>query len=84
MFHPDIAYCEFFRNSFYEPNRKKEFLKFTISSQAPHLCNKTLLVSVKGIDTIPLFKARVKKIILNLDNEFSEAVFQRCSYKKVL
>ena len=44
-----------FRNSFYEPNRKREFLKFAISFRASRLWNKV--------------KVKESEIILNLDNE---------------
>ena len=62
--HPDIASIEYFQN--------KEFLKFPISSQTPRLWNKILSLSIKGLDTLPLFKARFTDIILNRDNVFQK------------
>ena len=50
-------------SSFYEPNRKKEFLKFLILRLVPRLWNKILPVSVKDLDTVALFKAKGKKLI---------------------
>ena len=42
----------FSKHGFYEPNRKREFLKFAMSSRVPTLWNKILSVSVKGLATL--------------------------------
>ena len=57
-------------NNYYIPKTNRNFLKFAISSRAPSLWNKIVPSYMKDIDSLPLFKSKLKDFLVeHLDNE---------------
>ena len=50
---------------------KQIFTNFAISRRGPILCNTVLDATLKEIESLPLFKEKVKEMLLLRDNELS-------------
>ena len=59
----------FFVNNYYVPQTRRKFLKFAISSRAPSLWNEIVPSYLKSIDSLPLFKNKLKDLLIDLTNE---------------
>ena len=59
----------FSENNYYVPKTKRKFLKFAISSRAPSLWNEIVPSYLKSIDSLPLFKNKLKDLLIDLTNE---------------
>ena len=53
------------------PKLTVKLTKFEISWRGPILCNTVLDTTLKETEYLPLFKAKVKEILLSRDNELS-------------
>ena len=59
----------FSENNYYVPYKQRKFLKYAISSRAPSLWNTFLPTSLKSLDSLPLFKNKVKDFLIDFEKE---------------
>ena len=59
----------FSENNYYVPHKQRKFLKYAISSRAPNLWNTVLPTSLKFLDSLSLFKNKLKDFLINIENE---------------